>query len=306
MPLTRILIVAENASTRLGGEAILPYHYFRLLRARSLDAHLIVHERMRPELEDLFPLDLDHLHFIPDQLLQKLFYRAGRILPRRIDEATLGLANQLLTQHAQRAVIRTLLLPGTIVHQPIPVSPRFPSILAGLGAPLIVGPLNGGMEYPAAFRGAESFVTRALIALGRSFTDAMNAVFSGKRNAALVLVANARTRYALPSKLKGRVVNLVENGVDAGQWSPGVAAELGRFIFIGRLVDWKALDLALDALAQVSRRYPRRRWGRTHARSLAGSRRRKRRKRHLSWLEVAGRVRRASRRGHCPPAAQRL
>ncbi len=251
MPPTRILIVAENASTRLGGEAILPYHYFRLLRARGLDAHLIVHERMRPELEDLFPADLAHLHFVPDQLLQKLFYKAGRLLPRRIDEATLGLANQILTQYAQRAVVRTLLVSETIIHQPIPVSPRFPTVMAGLGAPLVVGPLNGGMEYPPAFRNVESTLTRALIALGRTFTDAINAVFSGKRNAALVLVANARTRAALPSKLKGRVVELVENGVDAAQWSAAPQSAPGRFVFIGRLVDWKALDLALEALARV-------------------------------------------------------
>jgi glycosyltransferase involved in cell wall biosynthesis len=251
MPLTRILIVAENASTRLGGEAILPCHYFRLLRARGLDAHLIVHERVRAELEQHFPHDLDHLHFVSDQTLQKLFYKAGRALPRRIDEATLGLANQLLTQRAQRAVVRHLLVPGTVLHQPIPVSPRFPSVMAGLGAPLVVGPLNGGMEYPATFGGAESVLTRALIALGRSFTDAMNAVFSGKRNAALVRVANARTCAALPSKLKGRIVELVENGVDLTQWSASSAAGTDRFVFIGRLVDWKTLDVALEALAQI-------------------------------------------------------
>ena len=216
--LSRILIVAENASTRLGGEAILPYHYYRLLRARALDVHLIVHERMRAELEEHFPAD-PNLHFVADQWLQKLFYKSGRILPRRIDEATLGLANQLLTQLAQRKVARALVITGTVIHQPIPVSPRAPSVMAGL-APLICGPLNGGMEYPAAFRGAETLVTRALIAFGRKFTDVMNAVFSGKRNAALVLVANARTRTALPSQLKGRVVELVENGVDPASGPP--------------------------------------------------------------------------------------
>ena len=246
---TRILIVAENASTRLGGEAILPYHYFRLLRARVLDAHLIVHERMRPELEELFPAD-PHLHYVSDQTLQKLFYQAGKLLPRRISEATFGLANQLLTQYAQRAVVRKVLIPGTVIHQPIPVSPRFPSVMAGL-APLVCGPLNGGMEYPKAFRGAESAFTRALIALGRTFTDAMNTVFSGKRNAAMVLVANARTREALPTGLKGRVVELVENGVEPGQWSPAAPSVQPRFLFIGRLIDWKALDIALDAIVQV-------------------------------------------------------
>ena len=60
----RVMIVAENASTRFGGEAIIPYHYFRLLRARGVDAHLIVHARTRDELVSLFPDDLKHIHFV--------------------------------------------------------------------------------------------------------------------------------------------------------------------------------------------------------------------------------------------------
>jgi glycosyltransferase involved in cell wall biosynthesis len=253
--LTRVLIVAENASTRLGGEAILPYHYFRLLRARRLDAFLIVHERSRDELEMLFADDLDHIRFVKDQALQKLFYRMGRLLPRRIDEATLGLANNMLTQMAQRQAIRALRCEGTVIHQPIPVSPRFPSILSGLGAPLVVGPLNGGMEYPSSFRHEEGSFSRLLIAVGRSFTDVMNSLFNGKQKAAVILVANQRTRDALPSGLEGRVVELPENGVDTTQWLGAAAqpekASSARFVFMGRLVDWKALDIVLDALKLV-------------------------------------------------------
>jgi glycosyltransferase involved in cell wall biosynthesis len=254
--LNRVLIVAENASTRLGGEAILPYHYFRLLRARGVDAFLIVHERSRQELEELFADDLTHIRFVNDQLLQKLFYRMGRVLPRRIDEATFGLANNMLTQMAQRREIRSLMCEGTVIHQPIPVSPRFPSLLGGLAAPLVAGPLNGGMEYPSAFRSEEGRISRIAIAVGRSFTDAMNSIFSGKRKAAVVLVANQRTRDALPSGLQGRVVDLPENGVDTTHWqSSALEAEESagaRFVFMGRLVDWKALDIVLDALKLVN------------------------------------------------------
>ena len=250
----RVLIVAENASTRLGGEAILPWHYFRLLRERGVDAHLIVHARMRDELLEAFAADRARLHFIEDLWLQKLFYRAGRVLPRRLDEATLGLANQMLTQMGQRAVVRRLRVPGTVVHQPIPVSPRFPSLLAVDGVPLVVGPLNGGMEYPRAFRGAESGLSRAAIALGRTFSNVTNMLLAGKRKAAVVLVANRRTRAALPGGLRGRVIELAENGVDTAQWQAGpgtLAAGGGRFVFVGRLVDWKALDVVIEALGGV-------------------------------------------------------
>jgi len=250
----RVLLVAENASTGFGGEAILPYHYFRLLRGRGMDAHLVVHARTRDELLTLFPDDHAHLHFVEDQMLQKLFYRIGRLLPHRVSEATFGLANQLLTQWAQRDLVRGLVTPACVLHQPIPVSPRFPSLLYDLGAPVVIGPLNGGMEYPTAFRDAESMLSRAIIAFGRSFTDFANAIFPGKRRAAVVLVANARTRGALPKHLRGRVLELTENAVDTAQWSSHDAPtgeEEKRFVFIGRLVDWKAVDIAIEALREV-------------------------------------------------------
>ena len=251
---TRILIVAENASTRLGGEAILPHHYFRLLRQRGLDAHLIVHARTRDELLQSFPEEHARLHFVEDQALQKLFYKTGRILPRRIDEATLGLANQMLTQRAQVRILRTLVTSKCVVHQPIPVSPKFPSLLHNVGAPVIIGPLNGGMEFPPAFRTTEGTVSRIAIAAGRSVSNLVNAFCPGKRKAAVVLVANSRTRDALPSGLEGRIVELPENAVDTTQWTlaPITDAQPSqRFVFIGRLVDWKALDLVLEALPQV-------------------------------------------------------
>ena len=254
----RVLIVAENASTRFGGEAILPYHYFRLLRDRGIDAHLVVHARTRDELKMHFPGERTHIHFVEDQPLQKLFYNIGKLLPHRIAEATFGLANQLLTQHGQRRILRRLIKhparPRTVIHQPIPVSPRFPSLLYDLGAPVVIGPLNGGMAYPPAFRCAQSALSRLLIASGRSFTDAVNAIFPGKRRAAVVLVANARTRAALPSHLKGRVLELPENAVDISQWTASgirTVKPSTSFVFMGRLVDWKALDIVIAALEQL-------------------------------------------------------
>jgi glycosyltransferase involved in cell wall biosynthesis len=250
----RVLIVAENASVRFGGEAILPYHYFRLLRERHIDAHLIVHERTREELQTLFPAELDRLHFVKDLWLQKLFYQVGRRLPRRIDEATFGTANQFLTQFQQRGIVRGLTTTRCVVHQPIPVSPRTPSLLFGLRAPLVVGPLNGGMEYPAAFRKSESWVSRMVVRLGRASSHLLNILFPGKRDAAVVLVANERTRAALPGGLRGRIVLLPENAVDTTLWQspdePATTSE-SRFVFIGRLVDWKALDIAITAIAKT-------------------------------------------------------
>jgi glycosyltransferase involved in cell wall biosynthesis len=252
----RICIVAENASTRFGGEAIIPVHYFRLLRSRKVQTWMVVHARTRSEVEQLFPDDLDHIAFVPDLWIHKVIFYLSRFLPRRVSESTLGLLNQLITQFFQRKIVRRLVREQGIdvVHQPTPVAPRFPSLIFGLGAPVVIGPLNGGMEYPPAFRNTESRMSRAFVALGRFFSNGVHALFPGKRRASVVLVANERTRKSLPSEIRGKIIELVENGIDVRLWhnTPSAACVIpGQFVFIGRLVDWKAVDVVIKALKRV-------------------------------------------------------
>jgi glycosyltransferase involved in cell wall biosynthesis len=252
----RICIVAEHASTRFGGEAFLPVRYFSLLRARGIETWLIVHSRTRNELAELFPQDKGRVLFVPDLWIHRLFFRLSRHLPRRLSEATFGLLNQLITQFCQRSMLHQLIRKEDInvIHQPIPISPRFPSALFGLGVPVVIGPLNGGMEYPAAFRSNESWISRAAIAFLKIFADAGNSLLPGKKRAAVVLVANERTRNALPKGIRGRVIEMNENGVDIETWHSESSDTVGTvplFVFVGRLVDWKALDIVIRALAQV-------------------------------------------------------
>ena len=252
----KVCIVAEHASTRFGGEAILPVHYFRLLRARGIESWLVVHARTRDELAELFPQDLDRIMFVPDLWIHKLIFHLSRYLPRRVSEATLGLLNQLITQFCQRAIVRKLIRDKQIdvVHQPIPVAPRFPSVIFGLGVPVLIGPLNGGMDYPPAFRRIESWMSRWVIALARVFTNSANTLLPGKKNADVVLVANERTRRALPSGIRGSVIEVVENGIDSSLWmgtSKKSENPAFHFVFIGRLADWKALDVVIRALEKL-------------------------------------------------------
>ncbi len=253
----RICIVAENASFRFGGEASLPLHYFSRLRARGIETWLIVHGRTRSELEALFPADQDRIQYIPDRWYHKLIWKLSLPLPRRVAEATFGTLMVLINQLIQRGMVLQLIRSNgiNVVHQPIPVSPKAPSFIFGLGVPVIIGPMNGGMDYPAAFRGAESVFTRITVALGRASANLVNSLIPGKKNADLLLVANQRTRLALPTCARGIVIEIPENGVDPGIWqlpaTPVSASELPRFIFVGRLVDWKRLDFVLHAIAAI-------------------------------------------------------
>jgi hypothetical protein len=99
-PTKRIILVADNASSRFGGEAFIPLNYFRLLLSRKADVRLVVHDRNKAELVDRFPNDLARLHFVEDMWHHKALFRLGESLPRRLAEATTGFLIHLTTQLA--------------------------------------------------------------------------------------------------------------------------------------------------------------------------------------------------------------
>ncbi|KAB1111486.1 glycosyltransferase family 4 protein [Neorhizobium galegae] len=261
--INKVLIVAEHASLKFGGEASLPWHYFTRLRARGIETWLVVHERTREELTSHAPDAVDHMHFIKDTWLNILMWRLGQLLPDQLANITVGYISRVATQMTARRITRELVhkLGIQVVHQPIPVSPREPSLIVNVGAPVVIGPMNGNMSYPPGVhpKGRTSGTGDLLFKLGRRLSDVMHLLMRGKREAALLLAANERTRAVLPANIGGTVAMLVENGIDAELWTrrnhaddrPGKPV---RFVYLGRLVDWKAADLLLMALRRVKSR----------------------------------------------------
>ena len=103
----RVLIAAEHASARFGGEAALPLHYFRVLRQRRTDVWLVTHARTRPELTSLFP-DEQRIHYVEDTWLHRLMWHVGSWLPDQISYFTTGFVSRLAAQLAQRRIVRRL------------------------------------------------------------------------------------------------------------------------------------------------------------------------------------------------------
>jgi glycosyltransferase involved in cell wall biosynthesis len=129
--------------------------------------------------------------------------------------------------------------------------------------------MNGGMSYPPAFAAHEGRTERLLLRWGRASAAALNYLMPGKRRAALLLVANERTRHALPAGICRRVEELVENGVDLSLWSARLesresgeddATRCPTFIFMGRLIPLKCVDLLLRAFAAARDKTPMRLW----------------------------------------------
>jgi glycosyltransferase involved in cell wall biosynthesis len=261
LPPGPVLIVAENASASSGGEAALPLAYFRFLRDRGADVRLLVHARSQPELESLLPAERSRIHYISDTPLQYWLWLLSDLLPPRLAQLSCGFLIQFITQLAQRRVARFMVtkLGIAVVHQPTPVSPRMPSMMYGLGAPVVIGPMNGGMSFPPAFRSREHVLTRWSIALLRRASSVLHYVMPGKRRAAVLLVANDRTRQALPRSVRHRTMQICENGVDLSVWNTHEKEQSSphktmRITFAGRLVELKGVDLLLEATARAQQR----------------------------------------------------
>ncbi|MGC4030436.1 MAG: glycosyltransferase family 4 protein [Tepidisphaeraceae bacterium] len=130
-----------------------------------------------------------------------------------------------------------------------------------MSAPVVIGPLNGDINYPAAFSHMESLSVRLSVWFGRTLSKIANKLIPGKLHAKVILVSNTRTANALPAGITGKVVHLVANAVDLKTWEvPPERAqkELNappRFCFLGRLVDFKMIDLLLKAFAPIAREF---------------------------------------------------
>lgn len=259
-------LVAEHASIDFGGEAALPCHYFRELHLQGIPAHLVVHERSQEFLTRSFPALQEWIHYVPDTLAQQLLSRCGKRLPERLSYITLGFLIRLLTQRSQRRILKTLIDQGSInlVHQIIPVSPREPSSIYGLEAPVIIGPMNGGMEFPVAFARHDGFLVQTGYQLARQFTNIANWFIPGKRRATLLLVANQRTQKVLPRNFSSGIIEIVENAVDLNVWQSrfagnhrnsgsGTTSDDIDFVFVGRLVELKAVDILIEAFVRAFR-----------------------------------------------------
>jgi glycosyltransferase involved in cell wall biosynthesis len=252
----RALIVADNMSMRMGGEAVLPLHYFREMTALGVDVHALTHARVRDEISALPLFDPSRFHFIDDAPLEIAIHRLSRAAPGAVRETlflnAIGVSTGL--RLARRARTLATEIRADIIHQPTPVSPAAPSYMTAMPAPLVIGPMNGGMDYPPTFARDYARGSAAIVSAGRAASGAANRAFPGKRDAAVLLVANARTRDALPSAIdRDRVRLLVENGVDLDLWRPADAIEPAppTFVFVGRLVWWKAVELLIDAFAGI-------------------------------------------------------
>lgn len=257
----RILIVAHYASDRIGGEALIPLRIVTHLRDMGHQVWLVTHASGADELSGV-PGVAGRTIFVPSLPGLAGLVGVGERLPPA-PRQVLWAVTQIERQLAMAPVVRRLVgeLDIDLVHQPISVSPSIPSALRRLPVPLVIGPLNGGMDLPPAFRGRDSIPGRIRKRTRRVLGAVLHTVLRGHRAAAVVLVANERTRARLPAGVRRHTRFVSDVGVDVVApllAEPASVVESAqnragpvRILYVGRLVAWKGVDLLLDACAAL-------------------------------------------------------
>jgi len=235
--------------------------YSRL--SRRTPVTLVTHVRNRPALEAAgAPLPGSDVVYIDTEWFAGPLYRvASRIFPN--SQHSVFLVSSLDFYVYDAAAVRTLRRRPRpdVTHAVTPVSPLAATRLARLGAPLVLGPWNGGLATPASFpefTAADSTWLYPIRELGR----VVEAFARSTRRAAAILTASAATDRALPAAARVRAQRMLENGVDldvfrARPWpaAPSPSNPL-RVLFTGRLIPVKAVPLILRAVATLGAEFP--------------------------------------------------
>jgi glycosyltransferase involved in cell wall biosynthesis len=241
-----VILIAPNVSEQMGGEAIKALQICLELAAQGARVHQITHERARTELETSFPQI--SASFVPDTHLEKALYR-GKLFELLLNYIFLRAASK-----KAQALLQTS--PNAVVHFTSPVSPILPYPRIP-GAVVVIGPNNGNIHYPAAFRQREGFAYKLRRWLHPFMQFLHRLGPSGKRRADAILVAGGERTYEslrMAGCRDAQFVDSIDSGVLTRLYEAPRIEHQGinlRFFHNGRLVKHKGTDLILKALAQT-------------------------------------------------------
>jgi glycosyltransferase involved in cell wall biosynthesis len=262
----RVLLLSETANPEW---ASVPLIGWSLSRAISLQvcAHIVTQVRNRDaflragmvEGKDFTAIDNERVVLPLFRLAERL--RGGSGKGWTTSTAFSSLAYYSFEWQVWR-LFRSRLASGEfdLVHRVTPVTPTSQSIiarkLAKLKVPFIIGPINGGIPWPALFRDRQR-AERDWLSDFRWIYKFMPGYTATRKYASAIIAGSKHTYHELPAWTQLKRVYVPENGVDLSRFHSGHKSLKGtplRAAFVGRLVPYKGADMLLRAAAEFLKR----------------------------------------------------
>ncbi|MFZ0746114.1 MAG: glycosyltransferase family 4 protein [Terracidiphilus sp.] len=148
-----------------------------------------------------------------------------------------------------------------LIHHVTFASYRQPSLMGALGVPFIFGPVGGGETMPANLRHGIPFsghIAEAVRNLGSTlipYDPLMRLTFSCAQT---IACTTSQTLARIPRRFRIKCIVQPTIGIDKAEIDSAreTSQILPQFLFVGRLIYWKGLHLALRALAEARQSIP--------------------------------------------------
>ena len=264
----RVLLMAEACNPDWPSVPLVGYNQARALAERKdLRVTLVTHERNRANLEaDELMMLAEEVVFINSDAIARPFYLLGKLLRggKSLGWTTnmaMALPGYLYFERLVWKRFRKELQLGEfdVIHRLTPVSPTMPCpLVKWTDTPVVIGPINGGLEWPVEYPEIKSGEREWMAPLRRLYRY-MPYQRSMRIKSAAIVVGSHSTADEIRKVSGSRMHYLPENGFDMAliksngtpEFSPSRFQQTGlRLISVARLVPYKALDIALEAMAE--------------------------------------------------------
>jgi glycosyltransferase involved in cell wall biosynthesis len=232
------------------------WHWALEIARLGHDVHILTRESNLPSLESALALHAGlRIHLIGYDLPRRLRWwkKGGR---------GINLYYSLWQQGACR-IARRLAREKSfdLVHHITFANFRQPSSMGKLGLPFVLGPIGGGEETPPPLlwslplRGIIVDFVRNLVNILARFDPTVRRSF---RQAAVILCKTKETLAFVPPAYRAKCLMMQDVGTEEALIlsEPSANPPAPRFLYVGRLLYWKGVHLALQALALTLKEFP--------------------------------------------------
>ena len=261
----RALLIAESANPEWFSVPLVGWSLATAI-AKEMDAHIVTQIRNRDAFVRAGLIEGVEFTAINSEAIVRPFWklanwlRGGKGIGWTTETALSSLAYPYF-EHLVWKQFGARIQGGefAVVHRITPLTPTAPNSLAKrcarAGVPFVLGPLNGGVPWPAAFD-RERRREKEWLSYVRAAYRLLPGIAQTYRHATKVLAGSRFTLGDLPSKYRDKYIYMPENGIDPLRFSRVVQHRQGgplRAAFVGRLVPYKGPDMLLESALELLR-----------------------------------------------------